>query len=94
MRLYDYHWIGKGCTVEVLYGEQRSFNGIIKEFDVVGVDLTKPQTMQGLNHYIVNVYGDMQSICQCELKLLKKPGYTKVREGEWVADYLIKSDER
>lgn len=94
MQLLDHHWISKGCTVEILYGDQRSFNGIIKEFSVVAMDLSKPQTVQGMNHFIVDVYGEMQSICQSGLRLLKKPGYTRIKEGEWLADYLVTADER
>lgn len=89
MQLLDHHWISKGCTVEILYGELRSFNGIIREFKVVAMDLSKTQTAQGLNHFIVDVYGEMQSICQSGLRLLKKPGYTQTSTGVWKADYLL-----
>ena len=42
MKLYDHHWINKGCTVEILYGEHRSFNCVIKEFKVLRMDMEKP----------------------------------------------------
>lgn len=58
------------------------------------MDLSKPQTVQGMNHFIVDVYGEMQSICQSGLKLLKKPGYTQTSTGVWKADYLLTGDER
>ena len=89
MQLTDYHWINKGCTVEILYGDHRSFNGVAKEFKVVAMDLTKPKTVQGLNHFIVDVYGEHISFCQSWLKLIKLPGRTRIRDGVWIANYLL-----
>ena len=89
MQLTDHHWINKGCTVEILYGEHRSFNGIAKEFKVVAMDLTKEKTVQGLNHFIVDVYGEHIIYCQSWLKLLEKPNYTRIKDGVWIADYLL-----
>lgn len=89
MMLLDHHWINKGCTVEILYGEHRSFNGIIKEFKVVAMDLSKPQTVQGFNHFIVDIYGEHLSIPQTSLGLLKKPCYTRIKAGLWKPDHLL-----
>ena len=91
MKLTDYHWINKGCTVEILYGDHRSFNGIAKEFKVVAMDLTKEKTAQGLNHFIVDVYGEHISFCQSWLKLIEKPGYTRIRDGLWVETRTLDS---
>ncbi len=86
MKLYDYHWINKGCTVEVLYGEHRSFNGVAKHFQVVGIDTSIPQDTQGRNTIIVNVYGDHKRFIDSSLKLIDKPGYVRLSEGQWVKD--------
>ena len=86
MMLSDHHWINKGCTVEILYGEHRSFNGIIKEFKVVGFDLTKPADSKGNNYFIVDIYGEHLSIPQTSLGLLKKPGYARIKAGLWKPD--------
>lgn len=92
MMLSDHHWINKGCTVEILYGEHRSFNGIIKEFAVVGIDMKKPVDFQGNSHIIVDVYGDHLSFPQTWLGLLKKPGYTRIKPGLWKPDYLLEKE--
>ena len=92
MQLTDHHWINKGCTVEILYGEHRSFNCVIKEFKVIRMDTDKPQTVQGFNHFIVDVYGEEMSFCQSWLRLIAKPGYTRIKEGQWVANYLIEKE--
>ena len=89
MKLYDHHWINKGCTVEILYGEHRSFNCVIKEFKVLRLDMEKPRTNQGLNHFIVDVYGEEISYPQTWLRLIEKPGYTRIKEGYWVANYRL-----
>ena len=89
MKLYDHHWINKGCTVEILYGEHRSFNCVIKEFKVLRMDMEKPRTNQGLNHFIVDVYGEEISFCESSLRLIEKPGYTRIKEGYWVANYRL-----
>ena len=83
MQLLDHHWINKGCTVEVCYGEHRTFL-VQKTYKVVCMDLSKPRTVQGLNHFIVDVYGEHLSFCESWLKLIDKPGYVRVREGEWL----------
>ena len=87
MKLYDYHWINKGCTVEILYGEHRSFI-VQKTFTVVGIDTNIPQDKQGRNTMIVDVYGEHLRFLDAELKLIAKPGYKKISEGRWVAEYL------
>ena len=89
MKLYDHHWINKGCTVEILYGEHRSFNCVIKEFKVLRMDMEKPRTNQGLNHFILDVYGEEISFCETWLRLIEKPGYTRIKEGYWVANYRL-----
>ena len=89
MKLYDHHWINKGCTVEILYGEHRSFNCVIKEFKVLRMDMEKPRTNQGLNHFIVDVYGEEISFCESSLRLIEKPGYTRIKEGYCVANYRL-----
>ena len=53
------------------------------------MDLTKEKTVQGLNHFIVDVYGEHISFCQSWLKLLEKPNYKRIRDGVWIADYLL-----
>lgn len=90
MKLTDYHWINKGCTVEILYGEHRKFL-VSKTFKVIKMDLTKEKTAQGLNHFIVDVYGEHISFCQSWLKLIEKPGYTRVRDGLWVETRTLDS---
>ena len=92
MQLTDHHWINKGCTVEILYGELRSFNCVIKEFKVICMDTDKHQTVQGLNHFILDVYGEEISFCQSWLRLIDKPGYTRIKDGHWVANYLIEQE--
>ena len=92
MQLTDHHWINKGCTVEILYGEYRSFNCVIKEFNVIRMDMDKPQTVQGLNHFIIDVYGEKISFCQSSLRLINKPGYTRIKPGKWVPNYLLVQD--
>lgn len=89
MQPTDHHWINKGCTVEILYGEHRSFNCVIKEFKVIRMDTDKPQTVQGLNHFILDVYGEEISFCQSWLRLIEKPGYTRIKEGQWLANYAL-----
>ena len=89
MKLYDHHWINKGCTVEILYGEHRSFNCVIKEFKVLRMDMEKPRTNQGLNHFILDVYGEELSFCETWLRLIEKPGYTRIKEGYWVENYRL-----
>lgn len=83
MKLWDHHWINKGCTVEILYGEHRSFNCVIKEFKVVSFDTSKPGC------FIIDVYGEEISYPQTWLRLIEKPGYTRIREGYWVANYRL-----
>ena len=92
MLLQDHHWINKGCTVEILYGEHRSFNCVIKEFNVIRMDTDKPQTVQGLNHFIIDVYGELISYPQTWLRLIDKPGYTRIKPGKWVPNYLLVQD--
>lgn len=94
MQLQDHHWINKGCTVEILYGDNRSFNGVFKSFKVINMDLTKSRTSQQLNHFIVDVYGEHVSYCESELRLIEKPGYTRIKAGVWKADYLMTDEER
>ena len=89
MKLYDHHWINKGCAVEILYGEHRSFNCVIKEFRVLRMDMEKPMTTQGLNHFILDVYGEQISFCETWLRLIEKPWYTRIKEGYWVANYRL-----
>lgn len=90
MKLYDYHWINKGCTVEILYGEHRSFNGVIKEFKVLRMDMEKPRTNQGLNHFILDVYGEEISFCESSLRLIERPWCTtRIKEGYWVENYRL-----
>lgn len=93
MKLYDHHWINKGCTVEILYGEHRSFNCVIKEFKVLRMDTDKPQTIHGLNHFILDVYGEEISFCQSWLRLIEKPGYTRIKDGQWAANYTLEKGE-
>lgn len=83
MQLLDHHWINKGCTVEILYGENRKFL-VAKIFKVIKMDLTKDQDVNGLNYFIVDVYGEHISYNQTWLKLIEKPGFTRIREGLWV----------
>lgn len=80
MKLYDFHWINKGCTVEVLYGEHRSFR-VQKTFKVVSLDSSDNCT--------VDVYGELIQFKTSSLKLISKPGYTKLSDGKWKPDYLI-----
>ena len=89
MKLYDHHWINKGCTVEILYGEHRSFNCVIKEFKVVSCDTSKPADRQGNSHFILDVYGEEISYPQTWLRLIEKPGYTRIKEGYWVENYRL-----
>ena len=89
MKLYGHHWINKGCTVEILYGEHRSFNCVTKEFKVLRMDMETPRTNQGLNHFILDVYGEELSFCESSLGLIEKPGYTRIKEGYWVANYRL-----
>ena len=90
MKLTDHHWINKGCTVEILYGEHRKFL-VSKTFKVIKMDLTKEKTAQGLKHFIVDVYGEPISYCQSWLKLIEKPGYTRIRDGLWVETRTLDS---
>lgn len=92
MRLYDYHWIGKGCTVEILYGEHRTFV-VQKTFKVIGIDTTIPQDYHGCNTIIVDVYGEHLRFIDASLKLIDKPGYTRIKDGEWKANYLLNTQE-
>ena len=87
MKLCDYHWINKGCTVEILYGEHRSFT-VQKTFKVIGMDVTIPQDVHGRNTIIVDVYGEELRFLDSSLKLIEKPGYKKIGEGKWLPDYI------
>lgn len=89
MTLYESDYINKGCTVEILYGEHRSFNGVFKEFKVVGMDTSQPRHLGRYNYFIVDVYGEHISFCQTSLRLISKPGYTRITRGKWVADYML-----
>lgn len=92
MQLTDHHWINKGCTVEILYGDHRSFNCIIKEFKVIRMDTSKPVDKQGNSHFIIDVYGELVSYPQTWLRLINKPGYTRIKDGQWIANYLIEKE--
>lgn len=83
MKLTDHHWINKGCTVEILYGEHRTFL-IQKTFKVVRMATEIPQTTHGLNYFILDVHGEEIAFCQSWLKLIEKPGYVRVKDGLWV----------
>lgn len=89
MTLYESDYINKGCTVEILYGEHRSFNGVFKEFKVVGMDVEKSPHLGRYNYFIVNVYGEHISFCQTWLRLIDKPGYGKDIDGSWKPSYLL-----
>jgi hypothetical protein len=80
--MLDYHWINKGCTVEILYGEHRTFL-IQKTFKVASLD--------GPDICTVDVYGKSEQYKTYDLKLLDKPGYTRIKEGKWLANYLVES---
>jgi hypothetical protein len=80
--MLDHHWINKGCTVEILYGEHRTFL-IQKTFKVISLD--------GPDLCTVDVYGKPEQYKTYDLKLLDKPGYTRLKEGKWLANYLVES---
>lgn len=88
MKLYDHHWISKGCTVEILYGEHRTFR-VQKIFKVLGIDSNTPQDKHGRNTLIVDVYGEHLHFLDTSLKLIDKPGYTRVKDGKWIPNYMV-----
>lgn len=89
MILYDFHHINKGCIVEVLYGDNRSFN-VTKEFTVISMRYDEPMPFSVSQAYAtVDVYGVHTEYRVEELSLLSKPGYTRLGRGKWIADYMM-----
>jgi hypothetical protein len=89
MILYDFHHINKDCIVEVLYGDARSFN-VTKEYTVVGMRYEEVGPFSPCKAYAtVDVYGKLEEYRVEELRLLTKPGYTKISNGNWKPDYML-----
>lgn len=89
MQLYDFHHINTGSIVEVLYGESRSFN-ITKEYTVKSMRYSEPLPFGVAQAYAtVEVYGKLIEYRVEELRLLTKPGYTKISSGNWKPDYML-----
>lgn len=78
MKLYDHHWINKGCTVEILYGEHRTFR-IQKTFIV--------HSLTSSDECLVDVYGELVPFKTYSLKLLAIPGYIRICDGKWERIY-------
>ena len=89
MILYDFHHINTGSIVEVLYGDARSFN-VTKEYTVVSMRYEEVGPFSPTKAYAtVDVYGNLEEYRVEELRLLTKPGYTKVSSGNWKPDYML-----
>lgn len=89
MILYDLHHINTGSIVEVLYGDARSFN-VTKGYTVVSMCYEDVGSFSPAKAYAtVDVYGNLEEYRIEELRLLTKPGYTKVSNGNWKPDYML-----
>lgn len=80
MKIYDFDHINKGCTVEILYGENRS-GRVQRTFKVLSLDSCELVT--------VAVNGAPVQYRKHELRLIDKPGYTRQAEGVWIANWRL-----